>query len=54
MLSNSTMSYSCSNAIVKKAKENPDEYIYKYLYKDKSYNEQQKLKNFILFTDSNI
>lgn len=54
MLSNSTMLYSCSNAIVKKAKENPDEYVYKYLYKDKSYNEQQKLKHFILFTDSNI
>lgn len=54
ILNNSAILYSCSNTIVKKARENPNEYVYKYLYKDKSYNEQQRLQRFILFTDSDI
>lgn len=54
MLNSSAILYPCSNAIVKKAKENPDEYVYKYLYKDKSHNEQQELQHFILFANSDI
>ena len=42
--------YRCSNTIVNNAKNNPNEYVYKYFYKDKSPFEQQEIKNFIAYS----
>lgn len=42
--------YRCSNTIVNNVKNNPNEYVYKYFYKDKSSFEQQEIKNFILYS----
>lgn len=45
--------YRCSNTIVNNAKNNPNEYVYKYFYKDKSPAEQQEVKNFISYAVNN-
>lgn len=46
-ISSSTMVYSCSNNICKNAKLKPNEYIYKYFYKDKSDREKAIIRYFI-------